>query len=249
VIGAILTTTALTQYAIAAKIYAVVFTASVLMNSAVLSATSHWQALDDQARLQALFLRGTKYAVAISVPAAAAIFVLAPDLCRAWVGAEYESSGQTTRILIASIGVIALTGVGTIMLLGMNRLGPSLWLALGSAALNLAVTIPGAILWGVNGVVLGTTVAWLAVGVPCIAYLLHALRIPWLRFVRDVVATTTPWILVAGGLAYVGLVLIDPQALLPLLMLLGVAVGVASAGFLAFAVPAGERTSLLPRRG
>lgn len=247
VIGAILTSTALTQYAIAAKLYAVVYTAGILMNSAVLSASSHYFAIGDTARLQSLFLRGTKYALAISVPLAAALFAIAPELCAAWVGDAYRSSGRTTQIWLVSIVVTSLLGVGSIMMLSLNRLWPALWLALGSAALNIAVSIPGAMLWGVDGVIIGTTVAWMAVGVPFMTYLLRTLGIGWDRFTREVLLTTFPWAALAGVLAFGGLELLDVERLVPLLLLTAAAVGFASLGFLRFGLSSGERSSLRQR--
>lgn len=247
VIGAILTSTALTQYAIAAKLYAVVYVAGVLMNSAVLSASSHYFAIGDTARLQSLFLRGTKYAVAVSVPLAAALFAIAPELCAAWVGDAYRSSGRTTQIWLISIIVTSLVGVGSIMLLSLNRLWSVLWLALGSAALNLAISIPGAIWWGVDGVIIGSTVAWIVVGPPFMTYLLRTLGINWGRFTREVLLTTCPWAALAGVLAFGGLKLLDVESLVPLLLLTAASVGVASLGFLRFGLSSGERTSLRQR--
>lgn len=247
VIGAILTSTALTQYAIAAKLYAVVFTAGILMNSAVLSASSHYFAIGDTARLQSLFLRGTKYALAISIPLAAALFAIAPELCAAWVGEAYRSSGRTTQIWLVSVVVTSLLGVGSIMMLSLNRLWPALWLSLGSAALNLAISIPGAMLWGVDGVIIGTTVAWVAVGAPFMTYLLRTLDIGWGRFAREVLLTTCPWAALAGVLALGGLELLDVERLVPLLLLTAASVGIASLGFLRFGLSSGERSSLRRR--
>jgi O-antigen/teichoic acid export membrane protein len=247
VIGALLTSTALTQYAIAAKLYAVVYVAGVLMNSAVLSASSHYFAMGDTARLQSIFLRGTKYAVAISVPLAAALFAIAPELCAAWVGDAYRSSGRTIQIWLVSIMVTSLVGVGSIMMLSLNRLWSALWLSLGSAAFNLAISIPAAIRWGVDGVILGSTIAWFVAGVPFLGYLLATLGIGWRRFAREVILSTLPWAAVAGLLALGGLRLLDVDQLVPLLLLLGMSVGLASVGFLRFGLSPAERASLRGR--
>jgi O-antigen/teichoic acid export membrane protein len=243
IIGAVLTTTALTQYSIAAKIYSFVYVIGVLMNSAVTSASSHYHATGDWVRLQELLLRGTKYAMAVTLPLAAAILVLAPDLTAAWIGPAYRSSGLTTQIWLASLFVPVMTGVASIMLIGMNQMRAAVWMSIGSAVVNLALSIPGAYIWGVNGVVLGSSVAWLIVGPPFLVHILRLLDIPLARFFAQTVRPTLPWIGLAALVGLGGLVL-SLDSLPALVGLLVAAEGLALAGFLLKGVTPHERASL-----
>lgn len=244
IIGAILTSQALTEYALAAKVYALVFVIGISMNSAVTSASAHYHAIGDQARLQELVLRGTKYAMALALPLAAAIIAIAPELIAAWVGPSFRSSGVTAQIWLASIFVPVMTGVCSIVLIGINQMRAAVWMGLGCAVINLAVSIPGAYLWGVNGVVLGTSIAWLVVGPPFLFHVLRVLEIPWARFFTQTVRPVLPWIGVAGLVGYAG-VAFSVDDLPTLLGILVVAEGLALAGFLFKSMSATERASLL----
>lgn len=244
VIGTLLSAAALTSYAIAAKIYAVAFVVGALMNSAVVAATAHYQALGDRERLQELFLRGTKYALVASLPLGAAIFAMAPELCEAWVGAEFRSSGLTLQIWLTSLFVPVMTGVASLMLMGLDRMGPTGPLWAGAAVLNLAVTIPGALLWGVNGVVLGSTLAYLAVGPPFLRYALRTLEVSWNRFFARAVGPTLPWIAAAGMISFGGVTLLPVERLPYMLLVLLAAEVLAVAGFVWRLAPS-ERVSLM----
>lgn len=250
VIGALLSAAALTQYAIAARIYAVVFLAGVLMNSAVVAPASHYAAVGNQAGLQGLFLRGTKYAMIVSLSLGAATFAVAPELCVAWVGEPFRGSGLTVQIWLLSAFVPALTGVGSLVLMGIDRMQhlASIWIA--AAALNIAISIPGALLWGVDGVVLGTTIAYLAVVPSGVGLVLRTLDLTWSRLWSDTVLPTLPWIVVAGVIAFGGVGVVGLDDLPSLLFLILVAETCALVGFLWVGIGPGERASLLrrPRR-
>jgi O-antigen/teichoic acid export membrane protein len=246
IIGIMLTSTALAQYSIAAKLYSLVFVAGILMNSAVVAPASHLYALHDHERLRDLVIRGTKYGMVAAIPFGAAMFVVAPDLAQTWVGDSFEPAGVTTRIWLASIVVPTVTGVPSLVLLGMNRVLANMLLWVGAAVVNIGVSVALAPTLGVNGVVLGTTVAYFVVGPPFVWHMLRVLEIPWSRFVRGAIVPALPVTGVALILAWVGLSVVGTSAgVVGVLAVLGVAVVVPLAIFVVIGLPAAERASLI----
>jgi O-antigen/teichoic acid export membrane protein len=245
VIGVALAATALTKYAIAYKLYAVVYTVAVLMQTAVIPAASHYAAGHDLPRLRELFLRGTKYAAVVSLPFAAVLLVLARPLISAWVGSRYDSAAVPLQVVLSHLFVSSLVGVGSLLLIAMNQVGVLVRLTLVSAAINLAISIATVHALGVTGVMLGTVVAYAIVTPPLVSRVLRALELTWRDLLRAVVLPVYPWVGLGALVAWVGLQLLDPRSLLAVVGLGALAAAISVGGILVFGLSPHERRQLL----
>lgn len=126
----------------------------------------------DLAELRVRFLTVTRYAAMTGAPAAVGLFVVADDAVAVIYGPGWEDAAHLLRLLAAAGAVHSL-----------RIAGPSLFLAVGRADRNMAVSLSNAIVlipamlvgvrWGAQGVAM----TWLALGTPLdLAVLLIAAR-------------------------------------------------------------------------
>jgi O-antigen/teichoic acid export membrane protein len=124
----------------------------------VLPAAARFVEQGDDVRLGDLILRGTRYVLVATLPITITLMVLAKPLLEAWLGAKFGVASVALTILIAYwlINVNMSVAAGMLVASGHAR-----WLA-GFAwqlgALNLAFSIVLTWQFGLNGVVLGTTI-------------------------------------------------------------------------------------------
>src|SRR5205807_2247331 len=89
IIGIALVTAAVSRYEIAYRIEALATLALVVASSSVFPAAAYNAARGDVERQRALFLRGSKYAVALAAPVALGAMFFARYLILGWVGRGY----------------------------------------------------------------------------------------------------------------------------------------------------------------
>ena len=124
----------------------------------ILPLASELHAESDRARLRGLFVTGTRLTLALFLPVAAVMVILAPQILAAWVGAQYSPYAYLVVILTAGVGIdIALWPAGSI-LQGMARQRAFAISALCTAAANLALSIILLQHVGLAGVALGTLI-------------------------------------------------------------------------------------------
>ena len=127
----------------------------------------------DDSRNAAVFLRGTRYILCAVVPPAVTVMVLADRILAVWLGAKYAAAGGACAIFVAN-WLLAPNGTVPSTLLfvdgELRRLTTYAWTV---AIINLALSLILTPILGLEGVVLGTTVAY-AVVLP--VYVRYALR-------------------------------------------------------------------------
>jgi O-antigen/teichoic acid export membrane protein len=131
----------------------------------VLPAASRYLAENDRMRTRELLLRGTRYTLAAVVPLALVFMILAQPILRVWLGPKFAAGATAMTLLVAYWLINANTGVAGNMLVAAGR---ARWLAgyaAGVAALNLLLSLALTPSLGLDGVVLGTTVAYV-IGFP-----------------------------------------------------------------------------------
>jgi O-antigen/teichoic acid export membrane protein len=126
--------------------------------SPVLPAAARFAAEGDAQRQRDLLVRGTRYTMAVIVPIAVVLIVLARPILEAWLGSRFVSAAPAMAILVGYWLVYANTSVGWTLLVAVGEIRRfatvAAVVAVANAALSLALT-PSL---GLNGVVLGTAV-------------------------------------------------------------------------------------------
>ena len=155
--------------------------------------------------LRAIALSGTKFALAITIPAVLSLLVLAKPLITYWINADFASAAAPLQILALSVlvSVVWMQASGVLAMTGHHRFDAAA--SLSSAALNLALTVPLVLWLGVPGAAIGTLLAALFVGpVLVIPRMLKMLQISASAYLRDALL---PALLPGAGALAVGLVL------------------------------------------
>ncbi len=142
-------------------------------------------------QLGALFLAGTKYALAAAIAIGVTCFVLGRVLITAWVGESFADAAPILGLLVTASALSAIESgaSGVLAMTGHHR--QTARVAGLSAVVNVAVSVALIGPLGLIGVAWGTLTASLMVDaylVPRIAR--RAYGIPWNRFAREAIATS-----------------------------------------------------------
>jgi O-antigen/teichoic acid export membrane protein len=245
IIGVLLMSTLLTDYDIANKIQSLVLASLTFTSSLIVPAASQLDALEDRARLQALFLKGTKYTLAICLPVAVSAFALARPIIHVWIGPNFAHNAGITRLFVSHLFLVALTAVGYNIMIGMGRIRPLLWTQTITTAVNLIASVVITRRVGVAGVIWGTLIGTALALVPYLWHFLVSLDVSWTRFWREALLPTYPLAAVFAALLYVGDRLVMPDNLWTLAGLGLAGLAVYSLMFVALGLSGEERKMLL----
>jgi O-antigen/teichoic acid export membrane protein len=190
---------------------------------------------------RALVLRGTRYILAAVVPPTVVAMVLCDRLLAIWLGDKFTAAAAATAIFLAWWLFAANSSVANSMMVvdgELRRLAAYSW---SIAGINLALSLALTPLFGLVGVAIGTTAAYLAVQPFFLRYALARRRIALSEFAR------TAWIPAYGASAIVALGLLVVRLTVSLdgtITVLAVAAAATLAGYalvLAVFFDAGER--------
>lgn len=241
VIGAVLPIARVTPYNIGRRLSDAPELLTHQFIQVMLPLASHLHGKEDRARLRALFVASTRLTLAIFIPVAGALVVLADPLITAWVGEAYDEAAQIVLILTCA-GILEITlWPATSVLQGIGRHRPLALFAVGSAMLNLGLSILLVHSNGIQGVALGTLIATAAEVLVVTPYALSvngvSLRAAVVEAFVPALAPAAPMLLALMGLRE----LVDPTSLIVVgaIGLAGVPVYVAC--YLAFRVTFWER--------
>jgi O-antigen/teichoic acid export membrane protein len=158
IIGTVLGVRLVTPYDVANKIHAGAGTVQTVAASALLPATAFVRNKADV--LRDMFLRGSSYTVAVTMPVVVAGFIFASALIRTWVGEDLEQQATAaTRWFFVYLVFVVPHVVGVSILVGLGKLRPVLAVTFGVVVVNLGVSIALVRPLGIEGVVLGTVVS------------------------------------------------------------------------------------------
>jgi O-antigen/teichoic acid export membrane protein len=154
ILGVALTPAAVGIYEIANKIHLAAATVQSMSVSALLPAAA--TSRRDPSLLRDLFLRGTCYTTAVSLPVLIGIFAFAEPLIRDWIGAEAADAATPARLLLAYLLINVIWNVGSVMVVALGHLRVLLITTVVNVLINLIVSIALVRPLGVEGVILGT---------------------------------------------------------------------------------------------
>ncbi len=134
-----------------------------LLVSALLPAASDLDARNEQERLQALYLRSTKYMAAVSVPMTLFILATAPMLLHAWMGGQRDLTQAGWVLRILAVGYLAnlLPGPGVSVALGKGRADIQMYAGLISTFSNIVLTLLLVFTVGFYGIPVATALGML----------------------------------------------------------------------------------------
>jgi O-antigen/teichoic acid export membrane protein len=187
-------------YAIGLKVaeYAHLLVMQGLNVVTALSAELH--GADDQHRLQDLFLRGGKYALALAGAVAVTASAVGTPAIVLWVGPSFAAAGPILAILTVATACSALgaSAGGLLSMTGHHR--RAAWVAAGSAVVNVVVSVLLVGPLGLAGVALGSLCSSIlsdAIVLPLMAC--RAVRVPIRVYVRRVIAPAIVPVVLQGG--------------------------------------------------
>ena len=198
VIGAFLPIAMVTYYSAAWKLYAFAFSLPTTLVQAVTPLASDIFGRGDRDKLQQLFLRMTKYTVAVSWPIVLSLGFCGAVVLQLWMGPAFARHANVLWVLLASFAVTAHNHVGYSILVGTRRIGPMVWgYKVPQAVLNVALSVWLVGKVGILGVALGTMIPAVALEYVWLRFVFRELGLGWGVFFRQVVAPTAGPALVA----------------------------------------------------
>jgi O-antigen/teichoic acid export membrane protein len=191
VIGAFLPIGEVTRYSAGWKLYGLAYAVPTILVQALGPVAAELHGGGDQERMQRLFLRMTRYTVAVALPLCAILAACSPWLLRVWMGDAFVSAAVVVQVLVATFFVTAHNHAGYSILLARRQATLLLYTwNLPQAALNLALSLWLVRPLGIVGVALGTMIPTLLLQPVFFPRLLRELQVPWREFLAKVVWPT-----------------------------------------------------------
>ncbi|MHB8868319.1 MAG: oligosaccharide flippase family protein [Thermoleophilia bacterium] len=213
VLGMFVGAAAVALYEGAGKFQGVIGQLSGFANSAILPLASQLHTENRTAVLQALFLRGTRYALAFVAPVVVTLMVLAEPILSSWLGAAFVTQALAAQILISHQLLTAGTTIGDAIIVSRGLLPRRLPNAVGITLGNLALSLLLVRSFGILGVVVGTVVP-LFIDYPLhIRFLLKHLEIPARTWAKQVVAPVYPLLVIPLAVSAIGRLALAPDDL------------------------------------
>ncbi len=245
VLASLLTTTALSHYDIASRFHSLVLIAMGMVSSVILSSSAELHARDERVQLRKLFLAGTKYSAAITVPITLTLIVLARPLLNVWMGAAFVDDDRLVTLFLSYTLFWVLVQVGWNILIAMDHAGEILKVQVATTAINLAVSVLMTELRGVEGVLWGTLIGN---GVACILFIRmfgRKLSVTIGEFVRNVILPVYPASISIAAVVFVVSRVLQPTSLVGLAVCGGIGVFGSLLFFIFVGITGDEKTQLL----
>jgi O-antigen/teichoic acid export membrane protein len=144
-------------YEIANKINLSAATIASVSVSAVVPAAASLRR--EAALIRDMYVRGSCYATAASLPFAVAAFIFARPLLLSWIGPRAVPAIGAARLFVAYVALQSVQNVGSTMLYGLGRIRLPLIVTGSATLLNLGLSIVLVKPLGFSGVIVGTLIA------------------------------------------------------------------------------------------
>jgi O-antigen/teichoic acid export membrane protein len=186
-------------YEIANKINLAAATVGSVSVSAVVPAAASLRR--NAAALRDMFVRGSCYATACSLPCAVAAFIFAKPLLLSWIGPSALPAVGAARLFVAYEAMQVVQNVGSTMLYGLGRIRFPLIVNVTATILNLALSIALVHPLGFSGVIVGTLIANGLAWPVLLWYYLKVFDCPLRTWLRRVVAPNVPGLALQVGVS------------------------------------------------
>lgn len=199
IIGATLGPRFVTVYEIANKIQSAAQLVQSISASALVPAAAYARTRADV--LQDMFLRGTTYTLAVSLPVVGAVVIFAEPLIRTWIDPTFGEAVGPTRLFAAYLSMTSILVVGTTMTVALGRLRFLLKLSAPALLINVLISLALVRPLGVGGVILGSITSFLMIFPLQLGYFLRQFKLTFATFVRRALLPQTPGLLVQSATA------------------------------------------------
>jgi O-antigen/teichoic acid export membrane protein len=159
IVGAFISTTAVTFYAIANQLCRYVTQVVGSMGNTFMPAASTYEAAGDTTGLLMLYKNGTRATLMVSLPVMTTLILRGPAFIGLWMGPQYSHSSGTVLILLSIPLLFAFANrTATAIAFGVEKhKTTSLW-AIGEGVANLVLSVVLVRWYGIYGVAIGTMV-------------------------------------------------------------------------------------------
>ena len=159
VVGAFISTTAVTFYAIANSLCRYAFQVVGAMANTFMPAASTYEAAGDKAGLLMLYKNGTRAMLMVSLPIMITLILRGPTFIGLWMGPQYaHSSGIVLIILGVPMFFAFANRTATAIAFGVEKHKTTSMWAIGEGVANLILSVVLVRRYGIYGVAIGTMI-------------------------------------------------------------------------------------------
>ena len=199
-IGALVTTTAVTDYDIANRIHGIVVTVMGVAPMVVLPTASSFAGRGDVDSLRKLVLMGTKYTIALTLPLCLIVGVLAEEIIRFWISPAFVENAVLVRLFLVYLLFWPIQGVGWNMLIGVGETAALTKIQVISVIVNLIITTVLLRQVGTAGAMLGPCLGNLVAFIPYMRLILRRFDVNPRKFWSEAVWKIYPLALIVAVL-------------------------------------------------
>lgn len=205
VIGAFLSSTAITAFSIGSKLVEYSTYAVRGMTTIITPMSSQFHATGDFVRLRQTLVAGNRACALIVLPLCVVLVILGKSIIEVWMGARYVSSYSVLLLLVVPRSIYLAQSTSTRILLGMGKHRTLAFVLLLEGGINVIFSILLVRRFGVVGVALGTAIPLACTSLFFLPrHICGQLEIPLSRFLsRTYVLPLALCVPLAGVLAFV----------------------------------------------
>jgi O-antigen/teichoic acid export membrane protein len=164
VVGAFVSASAVTFYAIANSLCRYVSQIVGAMGGTFVPAASTYEAAGDSASLLGLYKNGTRATMMISLPILVTLIIRGPSFIGLWMGPQYaQSSGTVLIVLVSALFFSFVNRTASSIAFGIEKHKTMAIWSVGEGVANLVLSITLVHWYGIYGVAIGTLVPSLVI--------------------------------------------------------------------------------------
>jgi O-antigen/teichoic acid export membrane protein len=198
IIGACLSTEMLTHYDIANRIHSMALIFMGFSIASFLPAASALNARDEKEQLRTLFIKGTKYTLAISIPTTFFLFFLSKPIIEQWISPDYSAIASYARLFLLYAMFWPIILVGWEMLIGMNKTQIMVKIQIVSVLVNLVLSYVLVHVIGIAGVITGTLIGNLIAFILYVRLILKEFDLGISDLMHQIILKTYPNVIVSS---------------------------------------------------
>lgn len=242
VVGAMLPVANVTPYSIARRLSEMPQILTDQFMKVLMPLASQLHAENDRGRLRMLYVTSTRLTLALFVPLACGLVILARPFLTAWVGAAYADYDYLVLILISASLIETSQWPAGSILQGIGRHRMLAVMALGSALGNLGLSLTLVRSLGLAGVALGTLIP---TAIECLCFILpYVMRVNGISLRTVLTEVYLPALLPAlpmSAVLYSFREIIRPDSLISIVVVGSVGLLVYAIGYMSFGAGQAER--------
>jgi O-antigen/teichoic acid export membrane protein len=202
IISTFLTIGLVVFYEASFKIYRIVEQFPMQLALAMTPAASELDTLKDYHTLRALFLRGTKYSIALFLAIAIPVLLLSGEILTYWMGPDFAAYSYLVVVFVSYLFLRYNDLFAYFLLVGMDRTRFLVGFYVLSAVTNVCLSLILVQRIGVLGVVLGTAIPYFVFEPFLLRYVLRVFGVPLGSYCRQVLWKTYLPAVICGVLSY-----------------------------------------------